>query len=446
MKIWRSLITRSICGASCFLCAYLELLSINAPFRYYFNIFVWHWRLPSEPGSVSWPMFAGIIAFFGFSLLLWLSADRLKAKRLYRLPYAVHSGLSAVVIVAAVILLHSSPNTFTMLAAPAVTAVAGLSLWAATVVRVANRWGEKIYWNRFFGEYAVKTPLGAAMTLWLMVNLVVFAGAFASVSLWFALSALLNFAAATFICRFIENLSEKYRTANESQLQSERFKTELITNVSHDIRTPLTSMINYVDLMRQLPVQDAKMDEYLMILEKKSARLKLLISDLLEAAKASTGNVPMTIQTIDLMELLGQVAGEFDAAFTEKGLTYVSRRPEGTVEVAADGKYLWRVLENLFANALKYSLPNTRVYTEVTVKDSVVLSLKNISAAPLDVPGELLMEQFIQGERSRAADGNGLGLYIAKSLLELMNGRLEIAVTGDLFEAVVSLSASRENR
>ena len=186
------------------------------------------------------------------------------------------------------------------------------------------------------------------------------------------------------------------------------------------------------------------MDEYLAVLEKKGARLKLLISDLLEASKASTGSVPMEIRPIDLLELLGQVAGEFDAAFTEKGLTYIGRTPETPVWVAADGKYLWRVLENLFGNIVKYSMPNTRVYADVSVKGDVALSLKNISAAPLDVPSELLTEQFIQGERSRMAEGNGLGLYIAKSLLDLMNGSLEIAVTGDLFEAVITLHAAEQ--
>ncbi|MDR3270131.1 MAG: HAMP domain-containing histidine kinase [Peptococcaceae bacterium] len=443
MKIGRSLIPRIILGVCCFVLAYIELLRTSTPFRRHFIDFIgskFGWRLlGAVPGSPNIPLFACVAAFIAFSLLFWLNADALKAKRLHRFNYALLLLTAAALVIAAVILLYSYPSALTMLALPAVTAGAGIGLWATTVVRAANRWAAKFYWNRFFKAYALKTPLGAVMALLLLANTLVLAGAIAGAPLWFALLPLVIFAAARFICQFIENLSEQYRQANESQLKSERFKAQLITNVSHDIRTPLTSIINYVDLMRQLPIQDAKMDEYLTILEKKGARLKVLISDLLEAAKASTGNVPMNIQTIDLLELLGQVAGEFDGAFTGKGLTYLSRCPEGPVWVAADGKYLWRVLENLFGNALKYSLPNTRVYADISARDRAVLSLKNISSAPLGVPSDWLMEQFIQGERSRAADGNGLGLYIAQSLLELMNGRLEIAVTGDLFEAVISL-------
>ena len=256
---------------------------------------------------------------------------------------------------------------------------------------------------------------------------------------WGVIAALLLLLALSYFCSFVLSLSKKFEEANEEKLRAERFKAELITNVSHDIRTPLTSIISYVDLLKPLPIENAQFHEYVDVLERKSARLKTLISDLMEASKACTGNLPVKPEELDLGEILGQIAGEFDDSFTCHELTLVLRLPEEPVLVRADAAHLWRVLENLFGNAAKYALPGTRVFAEVVQRDGhVSFMLKNTSQAPIDPDDDaLLMEQFIRGDRARNTEGSGLGLYIAKSLMELMGGRLEIEANGDLFGAEV---------
>jgi signal transduction histidine kinase len=167
----------------------------------------------------------------------------------------------------------------------------------------------------------------------------------------------------------------------------------------------------------------------------------MLIGDLMEASKAGTGNVDVDMQEVDLIEMVGQVAGEFDDRFNEHDLTLVFRQGDEPVRLRADGRHLWRVLENLFGNIVKYALPGTRVFAEIAQRDDgVFLSLKNVSKNPLDVSGDALTEQFIRGDRARQTEGNGLGLYIAKSLVELMGGRFTIRATGDMFEAEVCLA------
>jgi len=253
-------------------------------------------------------------------------------------------------------------------------------------------------------------------------------------------AALLLFNALSYFCAFVLGLSKDFEAANEEKLRAERFKAELITNVSHDIRTPLTSIISYVDLLKALPVEHDKFQEYIAVLDKKSARLSTLISDLMEASKAGTGNLPVHIEEIDLAEIAGQIAGEFDDGFARRGLTLVLRLPEQPVLVRADPAHLWRVLENLFGNAAKHALQGTRVFAELNQCDEqIVFSLKNTSQNPIDLNDDALMEQFIRGDRARNTEGSGLGLYIAKSLMERMGGQLAIEVDGDLFTAKLAL-------
>ena len=251
-----------------------------------------------------------------------------------------------------------------------------------------------------------------------------------------AISAL-SIVGITCFTMVIRNLSEKYDKANAEQIRSERFKSELITNVSHDIRTPLTSIINYVDLLKAKPL-NGEVADYVSVLDRKSARLKTLIDDLMDASKAGTGNVKVTLESVDLTELAGQVAGEFEDLFAAQNLTLVLRQPDEPIFVKADSRHLWRTLENLFSNTVKYSLPGTRVFAELSQdEEKTAFTMKNTSQTPIDLPSEALTEQFIRGDRARKSEGSGLGLYIAKSLVELMAGKLEIRTSGDLFEVEI---------
>ncbi|MCL2084880.1 MAG: HAMP domain-containing histidine kinase, partial [Oscillospiraceae bacterium] len=265
-------------------------------------------------------------------------------------------------------------------------------------------------------------------------------GVFLSFNVAAFLFSVLTLAVLTCICSHLLSLAGEYEKANAEKIRAERFKAELITNVSHDIRTPLTSIISYVDLLKALPVEREDFLDYVNVLDRKSARLKTLINDLMEASKAAAGNVAVDLREVDLSEIAGQIAGEFDDRFAERNLTFVLRQPDAPVSVHADSGHLWRVLENLFGNAAKYALPGTRVFAEISLRGGrAVLSLKNTSENPIDLPADALTEQFIRGDRARRTDGSGLGLYIAKSLTELMDGQFTIRSTGDLFEVETAL-------
>ena len=251
-------------------------------------------------------------------------------------------------------------------------------------------------------------------------------------------------AVLTALARRLCALSAEYEAASADKLRAERFKTELITNVSHDIRTPMTSLISYVDLLRRLPIQNEDFWQYTEVLEAKAARLNALIDDLMQASKAGTGNLPVTLEAVPLPEIVGQIAGELDELFAARGLELILRVPEEMPPAFADSAHLWRVLENLFGNAAKYAMPGTRVFAELSeTEDGLVVALKNTSEAMLTLAADELTEQFIRGDRARRTEGSGLGLYIAKSLTELMGGRLSVAVSGDLFTAEVRLSVSK---
>ncbi len=225
--------------------------------------------------------------------------------------------------------------------------------------------------------------------------------------------------------------------AAQKQLKSERMKTELITNVSHDIKTPLTSIINYVDLM-QKPHTEAEQEMYLEVLDRQAQRLKKLIDDLMEMSKASTGNLAVDIQKVDAAEAVNQALGEFADKLEKAQLTPVFRQPEKPIAMMADGRLVWRVMSNLLGNAVKYALPGTRVYLDLAqVEGKVVLSLKNISRQELNVNADELLERFVRGDTSRNTEGSGLGLNIAQSLMQLQKGELQILVDGDLFKVTL---------
>lgn len=232
--------------------------------------------------------------------------------------------------------------------------------------------------------------------------------------------------------------------AAQKQLKSERMKTELITNVSHDIKTPLTSIINYVDLL-QKPHTPEEEKTYLEVLNRQSQRLKKLIEDLMEMSKASTGNLTADITKLDAVESVNQALGEFADKLEKAQLTLVFRHPEESVAMMADGRLAWRVLSNLLSNTVKYALPGTRVYIDVmALEGKVIISLKNISRDELNVDADELMERFVRGDDSRNTEGSGLGLNIAKTLMELQKGQLQLLVDGDLFKVTLIFPGATE--
>ena len=234
---------------------------------------------------------------------------------------------------------------------------------------------------------------------------------------------------------YVNDISGGFSNAIEESLKSERLKTELITNVSHDIKTPLTSIINYVDLLKKENIENEKVKEYIDILDKKSQRLKKLTEDLVEASKASSGNVKLNIEEINIKELINQTIGEFKDKFEEKGLTIETTMPDQELIIKADNRYIYRIIENLFSNVTKYAQENSRVYIDIekNKESKVKISIKNISKEKLNISSDELMQRFVRGDKSRYTEGSGLGLSIAKSLTELQKGKFDIKIDGDLF-------------
>lgn len=239
----------------------------------------------------------------------------------------------------------------------------------------------------------------------------------------------------------VNSIGEGIKTAVETSMKDERLKADLITNVSHDIKTPLTSIVNYVDLLKREKIETQPVKGYIEVLDAKSQRLKQLTDDLVEASKISSGNITLIMEKINLTELLHQSLGEFSEKFEEKKLQVVEDCKGDTFYIEADSRRIWRVIENLFNNIYKYALEGTRIYldmAQVEGKEEVMLSIKNISAQPLNIRAEELTERFIRGDVSRSTEGSGLGLSIAKNLTELQNGRFEIYLDGDLFKVTLT--------
>lgn len=226
--------------------------------------------------------------------------------------------------------------------------------------------------------------------------------------------------------------------AVEERMKSERMKTELITNVSHDLKTPLTSILNYSGLIAAEPCENPKITEYAEVLTRQSGRLTRLIDDLVEASKASTGNLEVQLGPCEAGVLITQAAGEYEQKLRDCGLTLITKQPEEPLRIMADGRRMQRIFDNLMNNICKYALPGTRVYlTLQRMMDSAVITFKNTSAQPLDISEEELMERFVRGDAARTSEGNGLGLSIARSLAELQNGQLRLHIDGDLFKAIL---------
>lgn len=267
------------------------------------------------------------------------------------------------------------------------------------------------------------------------------------------------------MAELVNRIGDGLSNAVAAEMKSERLKTDLITNVSHDIKTPLTSIINYVDLLKRENLEDLKIQGYLDILEAKAQRLKTLTEDVVEASKVSSGNITLEMMDVDLVEMVNQTIGEFSEKMEAKNLTVVASLPEEPAIVHVDGRRMWRVLENIFNNAAKYAMPGTRVYADLKVYESeqktgiagrlaggigndagsgpakktvVAFSLKNISENPLNINAEELTERFIRGDVSRSTEGSGLGLSIARDLTEMQGGKFSLYVDGDLFKVIIT--------
>ncbi len=237
----------------------------------------------------------------------------------------------------------------------------------------------------------------------------------------------------------LNNISVGMSKAVEARMKSERFRTELITNVSHDIKTPLTSIINYVSLIKREEIKDERLMEYVTVLDRQSSRLKKLIDDLIEASKASTGSLPVNSAPTEVGLLLTQAVGEYEERMRENGLELILTRPEEVVFIMADGRLLWRVFDNLLSNICKYSQPDTRAYLSLEqAGEHAVITFRNISRYMLNISSEELLKRFVRGDSARSTEGSGLGLSIARSLVELQKGKLDLIIDGDLFKVVLT--------
>ncbi len=240
------------------------------------------------------------------------------------------------------------------------------------------------------------------------------------------------------IAEAVNNIGEGIKNAVATSLKDERMKTDLITNVSHDIKTPLTSIINYVDLLKRQKIKDEPVRSYIEILDSKSQRLKQLTDDLVEASKISSGNIVLNREKLNLTELLNQSLGEFSEKFEEKQLQVIFEHAELQAFIYADSRRMWRIIENLFNNIYKYAMPVTRVYIYINIENGQIkASLKNISEKQLNIHSDELTERFIRGDVSRTTEGSGLGLYIAKSLTRAQGGDFNVYLDGDLFKVTL---------
>lgn len=247
------------------------------------------------------------------------------------------------------------------------------------------------------------------------------------------------------LAREVNAISEAKEKAIQSEMRSQRMKTELITNVSHDLRTPLTSIITYVDLLKKENLESESAREYVEILDNKSKRFQNLVDSLFDAAKASSGDIPVEWMYLDMGTLTEQAIGEFTDDFQQKNLKLIQNIPAEPAPIYADGKLTFRILENILGNVKKYAMEGSRVYVDLesSVKE-IIFTVKNISEAPLNISAEELMERFVRGDDSRNTEGSGLGLSIAGNLAEIMGGNFRVEIDGDLFKSVLTLPRKEE--
>ena len=488
----KKIISSSLTKAISILLGFVASFNFMRSISMYFNLHAWralgftHVSLTNRQLSSFLWFSLFIIALIFFMLAIWHSPKT--AKIWQKIDSTLLVLLTICVAIFCTRWLFSSPfSVYIIVFAPLLIYLFTLFTVTQLIVHIRNKSIVKtLYWWHFFNQPNIMPKVAIGIILFITLALVtieligvigLITGIFSLRRLslfwddWrfginltpftlFMLSMIASQCALNYLAAYLLGLSAKYETANVEKLRSERFKTELITNVSHDIRTPLTSIINYTDLLKKQQLQ-GNAAEYVNILDKKATRLKQLLNDLIDASYASSGNLKVDIQPLNLTEMLGQVAGEFSNIFDNQQLPLVLRQPDDPLYVQADSRHLYRALENLFSNAAKYSLEGTRVFAEIypaqaaldKSSDNTFYSLsnrrgkkitayfviRNTSKIPIDGPVNNLTEQFIRGDLARNSEGSGLGLYIAKSLIELMGGRLKISVSGDLFEVIVGV-------
>lgn len=429
------------------------------PFAYYGRMFGWSLPQSAVPGLIA---FLGGLAIATWSCLA--DAERRSTTRLHRLDWffvlvGLMTGWSLVSGFFEVGRAAPGWHVVCLIA----LAVSGSYVWATAAVRLrAGKVRETIFWprvfavlplNQFSGIFILAVvviatgvlSLGAISSFQTAVRWSSYSGeSFGSwLGDWFTMVALpgLTLAVVAVLCANILSITAARQAAVEAQLREERFRAELVTNVTHDIRTPLTSIVNYVDLIDKLALDDPTLAEYTAVLGRKAERLRVLIGDLLEASRASAGTLPVRLEAVDLTELLAQVAGDFDDALAARGLTWIGPSP-AVVLALADGEHLWRILENLVGNVVKYAKPGTCVHAELApTTTGVRLRLVNLTAEPLLLSGEELISQFTRGDAARHSEGSGLGLFIADRLAGLMGASLQVTSEGNQFAAVVELPA-----
>lgn len=335
------------------------------------------------------------------------------------------------------------------------------------IVLVSLAW---YFWDRIYvTKYVVYLLTGLTLLVFLLFNLWVFYILFRQASEQESIRDAINQLSAgetsyqlnldefegpeLALAEGLNNISAGLETALQEKMKSERLKTNLITNVSHDIKTPLTSIINYVDLMKREHIEDDRINAYLEVLDQKSQRLKTLIEDLVEASKASSGNVKIEFTDIDLVQMAFQTNAEFEEKLDARHLKLIINAPKEPLMIRADGRRLWRVLENLYNNVCKYAMEGSRIYVDISrtpgnpeaeVPDQAVFIIKNISANPLNISASELTERFVRGDVARTTEGSGLGLSIAKDLTELQKGQFNLYIDGDLFKAQVAFDIVEE--
>ena len=308
-----------------------------------------------------------------------------------------------------------------------------------SLIFASNAWHDfwTFFWAMWFLGFSSLILVVIAYGAWAFGNLLKAARNMAQGNLDQKISSKSMLGSFGQMAKELNNLADGAKIAAERQMKSERMKTELITNVSHDIKTPLTSIINYVDLLKSAATEEER-NQYLEVLDRQSQSLKKLIEDLMDMSKASSGNVTVELTRIDAAEAVNQALGEFADKLDAVALTPVFRHPEEPVTICADGKHLWRILHNLLSNACKYAMPGTRLYLDLmTLEGKAVLTVKNISKDPLNMDADALLERFVRGDASRNTEGNGLGLNIARSLAQLQKGEMELLVDGDLFKVTL---------
>ncbi len=436
--------------------AFAEVASLSNPFLYYAS------KIPFLPVDYTYyyselnPVyfFGGMVTLFFLILSLWYQKENAFGRWLSQRRVWLVSGV--LFIVGTIIVMypmHFAVQSFSLLILTVLFfAVCMLWFYYMVLRTKAGAIFKKVCWRRFLVTFPIDSQMGMSMVALFYINMVLvlfeFMTGFKN-SIFYLASATLGIVLLSYIASYLSNFASNYKVSYEKavaeKIKSERFKTELITNVSHDIKTPLTSIINYVDLLGKIETNDEKVKEYTAVLEKKSQRLKHLIEDLIEASKAGTGNIKVNQEIIHGNEFIGQIAGEFDDQMVKQELHLMIHLPEEDVLILADRNHLCRVMENIFNNAIKYSLSGTRIYADLKLEqEGYIFSLKNVSREPLNISPDELTEKFVRGDRSRMTEGNGLGLNIARSLMEAMGGELKLNIVGDLFEVRLMLPVNEK--